>query len=78
MTTSVAGPVPIGTLPPLGEVPARMYAQTIRQDRMGRPIDAFKVEEVDHPALKTGRVRRGVRAGSPGLLPACWGRGTCS
>ena len=33
--------VPVGTLPPLGEVPARMFAQVVRQDRFGEPRDAF-------------------------------------
>ena len=31
---------PTGTLPPLGEVPQYMYAQVIRQDRLGEPRDA--------------------------------------
>jgi crotonyl-CoA carboxylase/reductase len=43
--------VPIGTLPPVGEVPARMLAQVVRQDRLGEPIDAFQIEEVDTPPI---------------------------
>jgi crotonyl-CoA carboxylase/reductase len=39
-----------------------MYAQTIRQDRMGRPLDAFKVEEVDTPTLNPGEALIGVMA----------------
>jgi crotonyl-CoA carboxylase/reductase len=39
----------IGTVPPLGEVPAQMWAQTIRPDRFGEPRDAFKAERVDVP-----------------------------
>lgn len=40
----------LGEMPPLGEVPARMHAQLIRQDRFGEPMKAFRVEEVDVPA----------------------------
>ena len=29
--------VPVGTLPPVGEVPSRMLAQVVRQDRFGDP-----------------------------------------
>ncbi len=43
--------LPIGQTPPLGQVPARMYAQVIREDRFGKPLDAFRVEEVDVPAI---------------------------
>lgn len=39
----------LGETPPLGHVPAQMYASVIRQDRYGRPHDAFKVEVVDVP-----------------------------
>ena len=42
---------PIGHAPPLGQVPARMYAQVIREDRFGNPLDAFRVEEVDVPSI---------------------------
>ncbi len=41
--------VPIGSLPPVGEVPKRMYAQTIRSNRLGDPVDAFKIEEIEVP-----------------------------
>jgi crotonyl-CoA carboxylase/reductase len=40
----------LGEMPPLGEVPARMHAQVIRQDRFGEPTKAFRVEEVPVPA----------------------------
>ena len=40
---------PIGTLPPLGEVPEKMFAQVVRQDRFGDPRTAFQIEEVDVP-----------------------------
>ncbi|MBI4579707.1 MAG: crotonyl-CoA carboxylase/reductase, partial [Planctomycetes bacterium] len=43
------GPVPVGTLPPQGQVPRRMLAQVIRKDRLGEPRDAFRVEEMDTP-----------------------------
>jgi crotonyl-CoA carboxylase/reductase len=39
----------IGELPPVGEVPLRMYAQVIRPERFGEPVDAFRVEEIDVP-----------------------------
>jgi crotonyl-CoA carboxylase/reductase len=39
----------IGTIPPVGEVPARMHAQLIRPNRFGEPRDAFRVEVVDVP-----------------------------
>lgn len=45
--------VPIGSLPPLGDVPKRMHAQVVRSDRLGDPVDAFKVEEIEVP--KPGR-----------------------
>ena len=42
---------PIGTLPPLGEVPKKMYAQVIRQDRFGDPLTAFQEEVIDIQAI---------------------------
>jgi crotonyl-CoA carboxylase/reductase len=42
---------PIGTLPPIGEVPPSMYAQVIRQDRLGEPRDAFRIERVETPEI---------------------------
>src|SRR6266545_2618606 len=41
----------IGEIPPLGEVPARMYAQVIRPDRFGEPRDAFEVEDIEVPDI---------------------------
>src|SRR6059058_793084 len=41
---------PLGQMPPLGEVPARMLAQLIRPERFGEPTKAFQVEEVEVPA----------------------------
>ena len=40
----------LGEMPPLGEVPARMHAQVIRQDRFGEPNKAFQREVIDVPA----------------------------
>lgn len=42
---------PIDHPPPLGTVPARMYAQVIREERFGDPLHAFRIEEVDVPAI---------------------------
>ena len=39
----------LGETPPLGFVPQRMHASTIRAERFGEPRDAFQVEEVDVP-----------------------------
>lgn len=36
----------LGELPPLGHVPANMYAWTIRRERHGPPRDSFQVEVV--------------------------------
>jgi crotonyl-CoA carboxylase/reductase len=58
----MAHAVPIGTLPPVGEVPQKMFAQAIRQDRFGDPRTAFQVEEVDVPPLKSHEVLIGVMA----------------
>lgn len=46
----------IGEMPPLGEVPPKMYAQVIRQDRFGDPKDAFTVEQLDVPQPGPGEV----------------------
>jgi len=40
----------LGEMPRLGDVPARMHAQVIRQERFGEPSKAFRPEEVDVPA----------------------------
>ena len=41
----------IGDLPPLGEIPERMYAQVIRPERFGEPEKAFQIEEIDIPEV---------------------------
>lgn len=46
----------IGEMPPIGEVPKKMYAQVIRQDRFGEPRDAFKIEQVEVPDIGAGEV----------------------
>ncbi len=58
MSTSV----PIGSLPPLGEIPQKMLAQVIRQDRFGDPRTAFQPEEIDVPELNPHDVLIGVMA----------------
>lgn len=58
----MSGPVPIGSLPPVGKVPQKMLAQVIRQDRFGDPRTAFKVEEIDVPEIKPYEVLIGVMA----------------
>ncbi len=40
----------LGETPPLGQVPAKMLAQVVRQDRFGEPTKGFKIEEVAVPA----------------------------
>lgn len=54
--------VPIGTRPPLGEVPPKMIAQVIRQDRLGPPKDAFQIEEMDTPEIGPDEVLVAVMA----------------
>jgi crotonyl-CoA carboxylase/reductase len=46
----------IGEIPPLGEVPKQMYASVIRQERFGRPDEAFQIEAVDVPEVERGQV----------------------
>lgn len=48
--------VPIGTLPPLGEIPTKMHAQVIRSDRFGDPRKAFQIEEIEVPQVKPHEV----------------------
>lgn len=46
----------LGERPPLGEVPARMYANVIRPERYGPPEKAFQVELVDVPPVGRNEV----------------------
>jgi crotonyl-CoA carboxylase/reductase len=39
-----------------------MLAQVVRQDRLGDPIDAFQIEEIDTPTIKTDEVLVAVMA----------------
>ena len=41
----------LGQKPPLGEVPEKMHAFLVRQDRFGQPRDAFKREVIPTPSL---------------------------
>ena len=41
----------LGDKPPLGEVPTKMHAFMVRQDRFGKPIDAWKSEVIDVPEI---------------------------
>ena len=52
----------VGTLPPPGEVPTKMYAQVIRKERFGDPRAAFQTEVVDVPDLGPDDVLIGVMA----------------
>ncbi len=54
--------IPVGSLPPLGEVPEKMFAQVVRQDRFGDPRTAFQIEEIDIPQLKPNEVLIAVMA----------------
>lgn len=58
----MARSVPLGSLPALGEVPQKMLAQVIRQERFGDPRTAFQVEEIDIPPLQPHDVLIGVMA----------------
>lgn len=46
----------LGDAPPMGQVPASMYASVIRQERFGRPADAFATEVVPVPEVGPGKV----------------------
>ncbi|NBC31873.1 MAG: crotonyl-CoA carboxylase/reductase [Alphaproteobacteria bacterium] len=46
----------LGEAPPLGEVPRKMHAWTVRAERFGPPEQAFQVETVDVPELKDDEV----------------------
>ncbi|MEM9229037.1 MAG: crotonyl-CoA carboxylase/reductase [Pseudomonadota bacterium] len=46
----------VGQIPPLGKLPDKMYAWTIRRDRHGEPEQAFEVEVVDTPKPDSNEV----------------------
>src|SRR5919197_4141302 len=56
VSTPGTAPVPIGSLPSLGSVPARMHAQVVRRDRYGDPASAFRPELVPTPHIGRGEV----------------------
>lgn len=62
VTTPGTEPTPIGTLPPLGQVPTTMTAAVVRQDRFGDPELAFREEVVDTPRLGDDEVLIAVMA----------------
>ena len=53
---------PIGSQPPMGEVPEKMLAQVVRSERFGDPRTAFQIEEIEIPPLKPGEVLISVMA----------------
>ena len=55
-------PVEIGSLPPVGEIPARMHAQVVRPSRYGEPAGAFVPEVVDTPPIGPDEVLIAVMA----------------
>jgi len=55
-------PVPVGSVPPLGEIPARMHGQVVRQSRYGEPARAFAVEVVEVPPIGPDEVLVAVMA----------------
>jgi crotonyl-CoA carboxylase/reductase len=54
--------IEIGTLPPLGELPEYMYAQTLKQNRYNIPSKAFEIEKVKVPDIKEDEVLIAVMA----------------
>lgn len=46
----------IGDAPPVGEVPAKMNAWLIRQERFGPPTSSFQKEVIDVPSIKDDEV----------------------
>jgi crotonyl-CoA carboxylase/reductase len=55
-------PVEIGSVPPVGEIPARMHAQVVRPSRYGEPAGAFEPEVVDTPPIGPDEVLIAVMA----------------
>ena len=53
----------LGDQPPLGEVPSKMHAFMVRQDRFGKPIDAWKSEVIDVPSGKLILILKGLKLG---------------
>ena len=62
VVNSGAEPVPIGSVPPVGEIPAKMHAQVVRPARYGEPAGAFEPEVVDVPPIGPDEVLVAVMA----------------
>jgi crotonyl-CoA carboxylase/reductase len=57
MVTTIAKELyEIGQQPPIGEVPARMHAWLIRENRFGQPTTSFQKEVVDVPSIADDEV----------------------
>ncbi|MEX0785554.1 MAG: crotonyl-CoA carboxylase/reductase [Dehalococcoidia bacterium] len=56
MTAAIKEIYEIGESPPIGEVPAQMYAQVIRRERFGEPKNAFAIEQVPVPEIEANEV----------------------
>jgi crotonyl-CoA carboxylase/reductase len=67
---------PLGSVPPVGEIPQRMLAQVIRQDRFGEPLSAFRIEEVATPQPGEGEVLIAVMAAGINFNNVWAARGT--
>jgi crotonyl-CoA carboxylase/reductase len=52
----------LGEAPPLGQVPPKMYAWTVRQDRFGEPRDSWRSEVIDVPRIGDDEVLVRVQA----------------
>ena len=52
----------VGSFPPLGVIPKKMFAWTIREERFGDPVTAFKEELIDVPAIKDDEILVAVMA----------------
>ena len=63
----------LGDQPPLGEVPPKMHAFMVRQDRFGKPIDAWKSEVIDVPEIGAKDVLVYVILKSEGQGFLLWG-----
>jgi crotonyl-CoA carboxylase/reductase len=59
---TASGPVPLGSVPPVGRVPQKMHAQVVRQGRYGEPRTAFAAEVVDVPPIGPDEVLIAVMA----------------
>ncbi len=46
----------INEQPPIGDVPAKMHAWTVREERFGEPMQAFQKEVLDVPAIADDEV----------------------